>query len=67
MYDMDARLPAHLAALFLRVSPQLINYWRSSGLLTPIDRRGRSPRYRLGDLIAVEANARRHPQSRRAG
>lgn len=66
MYDLDAQLPAHLAAAMVGVSRQLINYWRSSGHLTPVDADGRSPLYRLGDLLAVERDMRRSPQSHRS-
>jgi DNA-binding transcriptional MerR regulator len=65
VYDPDARLPAHLAARLVGVSRQLINYWRASGLIVPVGHRGRSPLYRLGDILAVEADTRRSPQSRR--
>jgi hypothetical protein len=66
MYDLDARLPAHLAAAMVGVSRQLVNYWRSAGLLAPVAVRGRSPLYRLGDVLAVEAQTRRSAQSRRS-
>lgn len=65
MYDLDAKLPAHLAAAMVGVSRQLINYWRTSGKLKPIDREGRQPLYRLGDLFEVEQETRRSPQSHR--
>lgn len=67
MYDLDARLPAHQAATLIGVSRQLINYWRSSGKLEPVAHRGRSPLYRLGDILDVEAGARNSPQSHRHG
>ena len=66
MYDMNATLPAHLAARLVGVSRQLVNYWRSAGKLEPVGYDGRSPLYRLGDVVRVEAEARRSPQSRRA-
>ena len=62
MYDLDAKLPAHLAARLVGVSRQLINYWRASGKLTPDEQK----RYRLGDLLAVERDMRRSPQSHRS-
>lgn len=65
MYDPDAKLPAHLAAALVGVSRQLINYWRASGLIAPVGHRGRSPLYRLSDILAVEAETRRSSQSRR--
>jgi DNA-binding transcriptional MerR regulator len=65
MYDLDAKLPAHLAAAMVGVSRQLVNYWRSAGLLQPVGTRGRSPLYRLGDVLKVEQATRRSVQSRR--
>jgi len=65
LYDLDARLPAHLAAAMVGVSRQLVNYWRRTGLLQPVGARGRSPLYRLGDILQVEAATRRSTQSRR--
>lgn len=65
MYDLDARLPAHLAAAMVGVSRQLINYWRKSGRLKPVDHNGRQPLYRLGDLFDVERETRHSPQSHR--
>jgi len=59
--DLDARLPAHLAAAMVGVSRQLINYWRATGKIQPDGRK----RYRLGDLLDVERDMRRSPQSRR--
>jgi hypothetical protein len=65
MYDLDAKIPAHLAAAMVGVSRQLVNYWRSEGHLVPVDHDGRSPLDRLGDLLAVERDMRRSPQSHR--
>lgn len=65
MYDMDARLPAHLAAATVGVSRQLLNWWRRSGKLKPVGVRGRQPLYRLGDVFHVEAATRRSPRSHR--
>jgi len=59
--NLDARLPAHLAALAVGVKKQLFNYWRASGKIRP-DENGL---YRYGDVVALEAQMRRHPQSRR--
>lgn len=61
MYDLDAKLPAHLAAAMVGVSRQLINYWRRAGHLVPDEQK----RYRLADLLAVERAMRRSPQSHR--
>lgn len=65
MYDLDAKLPAHLAAAMVGVSRQLINYWRRSGRLEPVAVDGRSPLYRLGDILDAERDMRRSPQSHR--
>lgn len=59
--NMDARLPAHLAARSVGVSRQLLNYWRTSGKIQPDDR----GRYRYGDLVMLEAAMRRDPRSSR--
>jgi hypothetical protein len=59
--NLDARLPAHLAARAVGVSRQLFNYWRSSGKIQP-DARGM---YRYGDAVALEAAMRRDPRSSR--
>ena len=66
MYDPDAKLPAHLAAAMVGVSRQLINYWRTSGKLHPVAYDGRSPLYRLRDVLHVERATRRSPHSHRA-
>jgi hypothetical protein len=66
MYDPDAKLPAHLAARLVGVSRQLINYWRTAGLIRPVAVSGRSPLYRLGDVLEVERTTRRSSQSRRS-
>lgn len=63
---MNARLPAHLAAAKVGVSRQLFNWWRASGKLQPVAYDGRTPLYRLGDVLKVESATRRSPQSRRA-
>ena len=66
MYDMDAKLPAHLAAAMVGVSRQLVNYWRRAGKIAPVAHAGRSPLYRLGDVLEAESAARRSPRSHRA-
>lgn len=65
--NLDAHLPAYLAARQAGVSPQLLHWWRRSGLLEPIaqDKQGR-PLYRVGDVLAVELRTRRSPKSHRA-
>lgn len=59
--NLDARLPAFLAAKAVGVSRQLFNYWRSSGKIKP-DERGL---YRYGDAVLLEAKMRRNPHSTR--
>jgi hypothetical protein len=59
--DLDARLPAYLAARLVGVTKQTFNYWRATGKVTP-DEAGT---YRLGDVLEVERATRRSPNSRR--
>lgn len=66
MVDLDAKLPAHLAARLVGVSRQLIYAWQNAGHIAPVARSGRSPLYRAGDVLAAEAATRRKPQSHRA-
>lgn len=66
MYDPDAKLPAHLAAQLVGVSRQLINYWRTAGILRPAARASRGYVYRLADVLEAERQTRRSPNSRRA-
>jgi predicted site-specific integrase-resolvase len=64
-YDMDALLPAHMAAEMCNVSRQLFSWWVRTGKIEPVARRGRTPLYRLGDAFDVEAQTRQSAQSRR--
>ncbi len=59
--NLDARLPANLAALSVGVSPQVFNYWRRTGKVSP----GEDGRYRYGDVLKAESKARRSPKSHR--
>jgi hypothetical protein len=59
--NLDARLRPADAAKAAGVSKQLLNWWRSVGKVRP-DERGT---YRLGDVLAVERDTRRNPQSSR--
>jgi predicted site-specific integrase-resolvase len=63
--DMDALLPASLAAVRAGVSKQLFNYWRSSGKITPAAVRGGRALYRHLDVLQVERATRRSPRSHR--
>ncbi len=59
--NLDARLPANLAALSVGVTPQVFNYWRRTGKVTP-DEAGT---YRYGDVLKAEAAVRRSKKSHR--
>lgn len=59
--NLDARLPAYLAARIAGVTKQTFNYWRSCGKIAP----GEDGTYRLGDVLAVERDTRNNPNSRR--
>lgn len=57
--NMDALVTATEAAAGLPdVSRHLIGMWVQHEKLTPKGRRGRSPLYRWGDIVAVEAATR---------
>lgn len=62
---MDALLTVTEAAALARVSKQLVNWWRTSGRIGATKRKG-VWHYRLGDVLKVEAETRRAPQSHRA-
>jgi hypothetical protein len=59
--DLEARVPAWFAAKRVSVTPQVLNYWRRSGKITP----GEDGLYRLGDVIDVNRRMRTHPNSHR--
>jgi hypothetical protein len=65
-WDMDALVPASMAARAANVSKQLFNYWRRSGKVKPAGERNGHALYRLGDVLKVESETRRAPQSHRA-
>lgn len=57
--NLDALVTApEVAAVMPDVSRHLIGMWVRQGRLTVRGRRGRSPLYRLGDVVAVEAAMR---------
>jgi hypothetical protein len=66
--NLDALIPAHQAALLVRVSRQLVRKWtlRPTNPLRPADVApdGR-PLYRVGDVLDVERETRRSPKSHR--
>lgn len=47
------------------VSVHLIGWWVGQGKLAAVDRRGRSPLYRWGDLLDIERATRLNPRSSR--
>ena len=57
----DVRVPAWFAIKRLGVTKQTFNYWRTTGKITP-DGNGE---YRWGDVVRVEAEMRKSPNSRR--
>lgn len=59
--NLDARLTRAQAAAYLRISPATISMWRYREKITT-DNQGR---YRLGDLLEVERDTRRSPNSHR--
>lgn len=59
--DLNARLRPAQAARAIGVSKQLVNWWRSTGKLSP-DAQGC---YRWGDVLAVERDTRRSMRSSR--
>lgn len=64
--DPHALVTASLGAHRVCVSKQLVNYWRTTGKITPVatDKRGRAL-YRLRDIVRVERETRRSAQSHR--
>lgn len=64
-YDVDALVTGAEAARLVGVTRHLVGMWKRAGKLTPKDRRGRSPLYRLGDVLQVERDTRRSRHSHR--
>lgn len=56
-YDRDALVTAATGARALGISRQVIAMWKRDGKVTPAKHRGRSPLYRLGDLIDANTAA----------
>lgn len=57
--DPDALVTAaDIARLIPSVSRHLVYVWHGRGKLTARERRGRSPMYRWGDVLDVEARTR---------
>lgn len=56
---------AHPGLQRYRVTRHLIYTWRSLGKIEPVDRRGRSPLYRFGDILLAERDTRRSGASHR--
>lgn len=57
--NLEALVTAAEAAPKLGVDRHLIYMWRALGKVTPQGKRGKSPLYRWGDLLAVESQTRR--------
>jgi len=56
--DLQTLLPAPFAAQRVDVSRQLLNYWRATGAIEPVEYRNGQPWYRIADLLATEAKMR---------
>lgn len=66
--DLDALVTApEITVLMPDVSRHLVAMWARSGQLTVRGRRGRSPLYRLGDVMAVERAMRLSGRGRPRG
>ena len=61
MEGLEARLTGVQAAAAVKVSKQVVNYWRASGKLT----RGDDGLYRYGDVLNVERDTRHSAYSHR--
>lgn len=64
--NLDAHVSAVEAAGYrpmktAGVCRHLIYFWRAEGKLRQVGRRGRSPLYRWGDVLAVERDTRLSP------
>lgn len=64
-YDEDALVTGAQAARAIGVSRHLIGMWKLAGKLVPRKHRGRSPLYRLGDVIDADIAARSSGYSHR--
>jgi hypothetical protein len=64
-YDEDALVTGAQAARAVGVTRQVIGMWKLAGKLKPQKQRGRSPLYRLGDVIDVDIAARNSGYSHR--
>lgn len=62
---LELPVTATEAAQRLGISSQLICMWRRAGKVAPIGQEGRSPLYRLGDLMVVERETRNSPHNRK--
>lgn len=64
-YDEETLVTGAEAARVLGVTRYLVGMWKRDGKLTPKGRRGRSPLYRLGDVIDVDIAVRESGYSHR--
>lgn len=63
--DLDALVTVTQAALLTGMSKQAVQRWYERGLLTPADTVGGVRRYRVRDVLEVNASTYRSPKSRR--
>lgn len=64
--NLDALVaPAEIAVHMPDLTRHTIAMWVQRGKLQPRGRRGRTPLYRWGDVLAVERDTRRNPKSSR--
>lgn len=64
--DPNRLVFASEAAIAVRVSKQLVHSWVKRDLLKAVDEKDGRPRYRLGDVMAVEKATRESGCSSRA-
>jgi hypothetical protein len=60
--DPDRRLDAAQTRAFLAVSRDRLMLLEKTGTLTPVERTGAGPRFRLGDVKAVARGERAPPE-----
>lgn len=62
---LDAQVPAWFICRQLQITKQTLNWWVTSGKLSPAGGRPGAPLYRYGDACEVERQTRRSGKSRR--
>lgn len=64
--DPETRLTAPEAAMTsLGITADVVRQWKARSLIEAVGKRGRSPLFRWGDLLAVERDTRRSGYSHR--